>query len=77
MNINTICGIALLIIGIVLMIVGYNATHSIANHLSTTFTGELTNRTAWYLYGGGALAIVGLLLVIFGLRSRRTVRGPV
>jgi hypothetical protein len=57
-------GIVLLVVGAVLLVVGLNASHSAADQLSNTFTGKFTQATAWYIFGGGAAALLGLLLTI-------------
>lgn len=66
MNTKRIVGIVLLVIGAILLIVGINASHSAADQTSRFFTGKLTNDTAWYIYGGGAAALGGLLMVLVG-----------
>ena len=53
-----------MIAGIVLIIMGIVASRSLADNLSTVFRGRLTNQTLWYLLGGIASAVVGLLLAI-------------
>jgi uncharacterized membrane protein YidH (DUF202 family) len=63
-------GIVLLVIGIVLVVVGMNASHSVADQVSNTFTGKFTQDTAFYIFGGAALALVGLLMTIFGVRGK-------
>jgi hypothetical protein len=72
MSTQRIFGIVLLVIGGVLLMVGMNASHSAADQISNTFTGRFTQDTAWYIYGGGAAALFGLLLVVFGVRGRNT-----
>jgi hypothetical protein len=47
-----------------------NASHSAADQISNTFTGRFTNDTAWYIFGGGAVAVFGLLMVLVGPRGR-------
>jgi fructose-specific phosphotransferase system IIC component len=69
-NSQRIFGIVLLVIGGILLSVGMNASHSAADQISNTFTGRFTHDTAWYLYGGGAMALFGLLLVVVGPRGR-------
>ena len=70
MSPQRIFGTVLLVIGVALLIVGMNASHSAADQLSTTFTGRFTHETAWYIFGGGAAALFGLLLVLFGAGTR-------
>lgn len=60
-----ILGIVLLTIGLILFIVGLNASNSFADQLSNTFTGKFTDSTAWYIYGGLAMAIAGGALSMF------------
>ena len=69
MSPQRILGIVLLVGGIALLIVGMNASHSAADQISNTFTGRFTRETAWYIFGGGAAALFGLLLVLFGMRG--------
>jgi hypothetical protein len=63
-------GIVLLVAGIALLIVGMNASHSAADQISNTFTGKFTQATAWYIFGGGAAGLVGLLMVVFGAGAK-------
>lgn len=55
-------GIALLVVGIVLIAYGFSASDSAASGISRAFTGAPTNRTLWFLLGGAAAAIVGAVL---------------
>jgi hypothetical protein len=66
MSSQRIIGVVLLVIGVILLIVGMNASHSAADQVSNTFTGRFTHDTALYIFGGGAAALFGLLLVLFG-----------
>lgn len=66
MSTQRIFGIVLLVIGGILLIVGMNASHSAADQISNTFTGQFTHVTAWYIFGGGAAALCGLLMVAVG-----------
>jgi Protein of unknown function (DUF3185) len=70
MSPQRILGIVLLIVGIVLFIFGMNASHSFADQAKNTFTGRFTQETSWYIFGGLALGLVGLLMTIFGVRGR-------
>ena len=70
MSMQRIFGIVLLVVGVILLIVGMNASHSAADQISNTFTGKFTRDTAWYIFGGGAAGLVGLLMVVFGTRAK-------
>jgi uncharacterized membrane protein YphA (DoxX/SURF4 family) len=71
-SIARIVGIVLFVVGVVLIIMGVSASRSLADSLSTTFTGRVTQGTLWYFIGGGASVLVGLLLAlgVVGRRSR-------
>ncbi|HSV92437.1 MAG TPA: DUF3185 family protein [Desulfobacterales bacterium] len=64
MNITRIIGVVLLIVGVVLIVIGVTASRSFADNVSNFFTGRFTESTMWYLIGGIAAAVVGLLLAI-------------
>jgi hypothetical protein len=65
---NKAIGLALLVAGIVLIVYGINASHSVGSQVSQTFTGAPTNKTLWLLIGGIASAIVGAGLTFTGSR---------
>lgn len=65
-----ILGVVLLIVGVILLIVGVNSSHSIADQVSNTFTGRFTQATTWYIIGGIILALIGLLSLLAGFRSK-------
>jgi hypothetical protein len=71
MSMIRVLGAILLIGGVILIIVGVAESRSLANNLSTFFSGHWTQHTAYYIFGGIAAAVVGLILVtgVFG-RSR-------
>jgi len=70
MSPQRILGVVLLVAGVILLIVGMNASHSVADQVSTTFTGRFTQATTWYIVGGIALALLGLFTALFGGRGR-------
>jgi len=70
MSPQRIFGFVLLAVGVALLIVGMNASHSAADQVSNTFTGRFTHETALYIFGGGVAALSGLLLVAFGARGK-------
>jgi len=57
---NKIVSLALLVGGVVLIIVGVNATNSFSSDVSRFFTGSPTDKAVWMLLGGCVAAIVGL-----------------
>lgn len=69
MNPQRIAGIALVIVGVVLFIIGLNASDSFADRWSNFFTGHYTDSTVWYMVGGVASAVVGAILLTVGWRK--------
>jgi len=73
MNSRRILGLSIFALGLVLLWFGMNATESVADTLKEGVTGRYTDRTMWYLVGGGVLAVAGALLSLGGgLRVRST-----
>jgi uncharacterized membrane protein YidH (DUF202 family) len=66
MNGMQIVGVVLVVVGVLLLGVGYNAAQSQMEELAETFTGRYTEETMWYFIGGAASVVGGLLLVVFG-----------
>ena len=58
---NKIVSLALLIGGVVLMIIGINATNSFSSDVSRFFTGSPTDKAIWMLIGGFVAAVIGLI----------------
>jgi LPXTG-motif cell wall-anchored protein len=56
---NKTVSIALLVVGIILLVMGFNASESLSSEVSETFTGTPTDKSIWLLVGGALLAIVG------------------
>ena len=52
-------GIALLVIGIILIVYGFNSADSVSSSFSRAFTGAPTNKALWLQLGGGAVVHVG------------------
>jgi len=67
---NRIVGIVLVIIGVSLLVVGLNASHSMVDQVSNTIRGRFTEATVWYIIGGVAAGILGLLMLLFGRRDK-------
>lgn len=71
MHWSRIVGIALVVIGAILLYFGYEASQSIAEEARRELTGSFSDQTTYYFVGGGGAAILGLLLAIFGIRGNR------
>lgn len=65
---NKVVSIALLVGGVALMILGFQATKSFSSDVSRFFTGSPTDKAVWMLIGGLVAAVVGLTMT---LRSSR------
>ncbi|MEO5804198.1 MAG: DUF3185 family protein [Verrucomicrobiota bacterium] len=61
---NKALGIALLVAGVVLLVFGFNESRSTASDVSRIFTNSPTDRSIWFLAGGGVATAVGLYLVL-------------
>ena len=66
---NKIVPLALLVGGVVLMIVGINATNSFSSDVSRFFTGSPTDKAVWMLIGGAVSPIVGLTMTVRGWKQ--------
>ena len=58
---NKIISLALLIGGVVLIVIGVNATNSFSSDVSRFFSGSPTNEAIWMLIGGTVAAVIGLV----------------
>lgn len=57
-------GIALLVVGVILLVVGYNATQAPVEELTESFTGRFSDETMVYLIGGAVAAVIGLVMLL-------------
>lgn len=58
-------GIALLVGGIVLLVLGFQAKGSLEDKVTETFSGHTRDRTTLMLVGGAAATAAGLGLLVF------------
>ncbi len=65
-------GIAFVVLGIVLLLWGDDASDSIASRISRTFRGGPSDRAMWLLMGGSASVVTGLALMLPSRRSGKT-----
>jgi hypothetical protein len=70
MSLQRVVGTIVFVGGVVLIVLGVSASRSFGNQMSNFFSGHLTESTLWYLIGGIAAAIVGLIMLLgrFGRR---------
>jgi len=57
---NKLVSLALLVGGVVLIVIGINATNSFSSDVSRFFTGSPTDKAIWMLIGGIIAALIGL-----------------
>lgn len=69
-----IVGLALLIIGFVLLVMGLRAMDSLGSQLAEFFTGSPTDRAVWLTIGGIAAIVAGALVT--GLPGRAVGAAP-
>ena len=66
---NNIAGLAVLALGIVLLVFGFNESHSFSSDVSKTFTGNPTNHSMWLIIGGAVAVVAGIGLSLTGRRK--------
>lgn len=69
MNTNLLVGILVLVVGAVLLYLGYSASQGIGEQVRETFTGRFSEATTWYIVGGMAATIAGIVFIVLGARS--------
>jgi uncharacterized protein YjeT (DUF2065 family) len=65
MKTNQIIGISLLVLGVILLFLGFQSSQGIDDQLMETFTGRLTESTMLLFIAGGVSVVVGLGLMVF------------
>jgi hypothetical protein len=58
---NKSVSIALLVVGLILICFGIDASNSLGSGVSRLFTGAPTDRTIWLYAGGAAAAVAGFI----------------
>jgi len=56
-------GVVCLVVGVMLLMWGYNLSRSVSSQLKKVFTGSPTDRVIYYYIGGTVLSIVGLFQI--------------
>ncbi|MBS3805114.1 MAG: DUF3185 family protein [Oleiphilaceae bacterium] len=65
MGMQKLIGVALLVVGLVLLYFGWQSTQSLGGEVSEAMTGRFDDETMMYLIGGAAATVVGLVMVVF------------
>ena len=63
-------GFAVLVVGIVLVVWGVNASHSVSSDISRLFTGAVTDKAIYLIVGGTVVLIAGASMAFAGRRRR-------
>lgn len=64
MKSQQIAGIALLVVGILLLFFGWQSSQSLGEQVVETMTGRFTDSTMWYFIGGAVATVVGICLLV-------------
>ena len=64
MNSKNLIGIALLVVGLLLVFLGFQSSQGMDDQALESITGEYTDSTMWYWIVGAASAVVGAVLVL-------------
>ena len=64
MNQKKLIAIALLALGVVLVLFGFNQADAPTEKISEAVTGRYSDQTMMYLIGGSVAAIVGLVMLL-------------
>jgi len=59
--INKLTGIALLLVGGLLVLWGYNEAESLGSHLTRLYSGNPTQNALYYYIGGGVCLVLGAI----------------
>ncbi|WP_191084143.1 DUF3185 family protein [Roseococcus microcysteis] len=68
MRASFLLGAGLAVLGVVLFIIGLNATQAPMEQVVETFTGRYTDQTMWYMIAGGVVFLGGCVLALRGAR---------
>lgn len=59
MSIQRLLGLAVFVVGIILLVVGIHSTNSIGEKVANEFQGHYSSTTMWYIIGGSVLIVIG------------------
>ncbi len=64
MGSSKLLGIILLVVGVIVLLFGFNASQSLGDQVTETLTGRFTDETMWYIIGGTVAVVVGSFLAL-------------
>jgi uncharacterized membrane protein YidH (DUF202 family) len=62
MSSNKLIGLVLLAVGIMLLVMGYNASQSVGSQFKEAFSGSMSDRATMFYLGGAVVTAVGAYL---------------
>ncbi len=68
MSFKMIVGLTLLVLGIILLYFGINATDKVGEEITNSVTGHYTNKTMTYIIMGVVLIVIGGAITLFRRR---------
>jgi len=63
-------GLVALVVGVILVVYGINASDSLSSDINQALSGTPTDKAMWLLIGGAALGVLGLAVLARGVRTR-------
>ena len=65
-----ILAIVLIVVGLILLFLGYQSSQGLDDQIAETFTGRFTDSTIWFLIFGAASTAAGVGLLVLGKSTR-------
>ena len=59
-NVQMVIGVVCLVVGVLLLVWGYNISRSVTSQLKEIFTGSPTDRAMYFYVGGAVLSVLGV-----------------
>jgi hypothetical protein len=69
MSSQRLLGLLILIVGIVIFILGINATHAFNEKIASSIEGHYSNKTTWYILSGIVCIVIGTALTFSKKKS--------
>ncbi len=65
-----ILAIVLIVVGLILLFLGYQSSQGLDDQIAETFTGRFTDSTIWFFVLGAAAAVAGAGLLLFNSSTK-------